>query len=100
MIHRILLSFLMLLCFSSAMAEKSNKDTAFANLYRHYFELYADSDEQAFYEASEKLKEYYLKYDKKDSYYKVFLNEILYDTEQGKTYRAIKKANAMLKEME
>ena len=100
MIRRILLSFLMLLCFSSAMAEKSKKDTAFANLYRHYFELYADSDEQAFYEASEKLKEYYLKYDKKDSYYKVFLNEILYDTEQGKTYRAIKKANAMLKEME
>ena len=82
------------------MAEKSKKDTAFANLYRHYFELYADSDEQAFYEASEKLKEYYLKYDKKDSYYKVFLNEILYDTEQGKTYRAIQKANAMLKEME
>ena len=100
MIHRILLFFLMLLCFSSAMAEKSNEDTAFANLYRHYFELYADSDEQAFYEASEKLKEYYLKYDKKDSYYKVFLNEILYDTEQGKTYRAIKKANAMLEEME
>jgi signal transduction histidine kinase len=98
--HRILLSFLMLLFFSSVMAEESRKDTAFANLYRHYFELYADSDEQAFYEASAKMKEYYLKYNKIDSYYKIYLNEILYDTEQGKTYRAIKKANAMLKEME
>ena len=98
--HRILLSFLMLLCFSSVVAEEGKKDTAFANLYRHYFELFANSDEQAFYEASAKLKEYYLKYNKIDSYYKVFLNEILYDTEQGKIYRAIKKANAMLEEME
>ena len=98
--HRILLSFLMLLCFSSVVAEEGKKDTAFANLYRHYFELFANSDEQAFYEASAKLKEYYLKYNKIDSYYKVFLNEILYDTEQGKIYRAIKKANTMLEEME
>ena len=98
--HRILLLSLVSLLFSSVMAEDIKKDTAFANLYRHYFELYTDSDEQAFYEASAKLKEYYLKYDKIDSYYKVYLNEILYDTEQGKTYRAIKKANTMLKEME
>lgn len=98
--HRILLLSLVSLLFSSVMAEDIKKDTAFVNLYRHYFELYTDSDEQAFYEASAKLKEYYLKYDKIDSYYKVYLNEILYDTEQGKTYRAIKKANTMLKEME
>lgn len=98
--HRILLLSLVCLLFSSVMAEDLKKDTAFANLYRHYFELYTDSNEQAFYEASAKLKEYYLKYDKIDSYYKVYLNEVLYDTEQGKTYRAIKKANTMLKEME
>ena len=67
--HRILLLSLVSLLFSSVMAEDLKKDTAFANLYRHYFELYADSNEQAFYEASAKLKEYYLKYDKKDSYY-------------------------------
>ena len=98
--YRILLLSLVFLLFSSVKAEDLKKDTAFANLYRHYFELYADSNEQAFYEASARLKEYYLKYDKIDSYYKVYLNEILYDTEQGKTYRAIKKANTMLKEME
>lgn len=98
--HRLLLSFLMLFVFSALWAEESQKDTAFTNLYRHYFELYADSDEQAFYEASVKMKEYYLEHNKRDSYYKILLNEILYDTEQGKTYRAIKKANAMLEEME
>ena len=30
----------------------------------------------------------------------MFLNEVLYDTEHGKTYRAIKKANSLLLEME
>ena len=45
------------------------------------------------------MKAHYLKKQNMDSYYKVFLNEILYDTEQGKTYRAIKKCSDMLQEM-
>ena len=97
--QRSLLFSLMLFLFTAAIAAKEQKDTAFANLYRRYFELYTDSDEAAFQDASEKLKEYYLKAQKIDSYYKVWLNEILYDTEQGKTYRAIKKANMMFEEM-
>ena len=98
--QRSLLFSLMLFLFVVAAAAKEQKDTAFANLYRRYFELYTDSDETAFQDASEKLKEYYLKAQKIDSYYKVWLNEVLYDTEHGKTYRAIKKANLMLEEME
>lgn len=94
-----LLLVLLLTLFTPAMAIEQ-KDTAFTNLYHRYFELYADSNETAFYEASDKLKEYYLKANNLDSYYKVLLNEILYDTEQGKTYRAIKKCGAMLEEME
>lgn len=94
-----LLLVLLLTLFTSAMAIEQ-KDTAFTNLYHRYFELYADSNETAFYEASDKLKEYYLKANNLDSYYKVLLNEILYDTEQGKAYRAIKKCGAMLEEME
>lgn len=89
-----LLLVLLLTLFTPAMAIEQ-KDTAFTNLYHRYFELYADSNETAFYEASDKLKEYYLKANNLDSYYKVLLNEILYDTEQGKAYRAIKKCGAM-----
>ena len=96
--YSLLLVFLLTL-FTPAMAIEQ-KDTAFTNLYHRYFELYADSNETAFYEASDKLKEYYLKANNLDSYYKVLLNEILYDTEQGKAYRAIKKCGAMLEEME
>ena len=93
-----LLSLMLLL--SIAATAKEQKDTAFANLYRKYFELYADSNEAAFYDASEKLKAYYLERNKQDSYYKVCLNEILYDTEHGKTYRAIKKCNSILNDVE
>ena len=90
----------LMLLLPSAMIAKEQKDTAFANLYRRYFQLYTDSDETAFYDVSTQLKEYYQKDNNMDSYYKVWLNEILYDTEQGKTYRAIKKCGAMLEEME
>ncbi len=88
---------LMLVLFTTTFAEE--KDTAFANLYHRYLELYTDSNEAAFYQATEQMKAHYLKKQNMDSYYKVFLNEILYDTEQGKTYRAIKKCSDMLQEM-
>ena len=98
--QRSFLFTLMLFLFTTAIAAKEQKDTAFANLYRQYLELYTDTNEIAFYDATKKLKEYYLNHQNNDSYYKVWLNEILYDTEQGKTYRAIKKANMMLEDME
>jgi signal transduction histidine kinase len=90
----------LLFLVSVGIAADEPKDTAFANLYRRYFQLYSDSNETAFYQATEQLKDYYLQHDNKDSYYKVYLNELLYDTEHGKTYRAIKKANMMLHDME
>ena len=96
--YRILLTSALLLLFTALMAD-APKDTAFAKLYQKYFQLYADTNEAAFYDASEQLKDYYLKARLKDSYYKVWLNEVLYDTEHGKTYRAIKKCNNMLQEM-
>lgn len=45
------------------------------------------------------MKAYYLDHNNLDSYYKVKINEALYDTEHGYTYRAIKKANNILDEM-
>ena len=96
--YKYLLTLLLLLLPFGTFA-KEPKDTAFANLYRRYLELYTDSNEAAFYQATEQMKAHYLKKQNMDSYYKVFLNEILYDTEQGKTYRAIKKCSDMLQEM-
>jgi signal transduction histidine kinase len=94
-----LLTLFILLLSLGTFAEEP-KDTAFANLYRRYLQLYSDSDETAFYDATEKMKAYYLEHNNSESYYKVWLNELLYDSEQGKSYRAIKKAGQMVKDME
>ena len=91
---------LLLLILPLGTFAKEPKDTAFANLYRRYLQLYSDSDETAFYDATEKMKAYYLEHNNSESYYKVWLNELLYDSEQGKSYRAIKKAGQMVKDME
>ena len=97
--YKYLILGIMLLLPSAAIA-KIEPDSAFKSLYRRYFELFSDSNEVAFFDASNQMKEYYLQHNHKDSYYKVCLNEILYDTERGKSYRAIKRASAMLKDME
>jgi signal transduction histidine kinase len=98
--HKSLFLLPLLLFFLTTAWAEEPEDTAFANLYRRYFQLFTDSDVAAFYDASEQLKAYYLERGNKDSYYKVFLNEVLFDTEHGMTYRAIKKANGMLQDME
>ena len=97
--YKYFLTLLLLLLPLDTFA-KEPKDTAFANLYRRYLQLYSDSDEAAFYDATEKMKAYYLEHNNSESYYKVWLNELLFDSEQGKSYRAIKKAGQMVKDME
>ena len=58
----------LLILLSLGTTAKEQEDTTFANLYRRYFQLYTDSNETAFFEVSEKLKEYYLKQGTNDSY--------------------------------
>ena len=97
--HRpLLLTFLLLLC--TACIAKEQKDTTLNKLYQRYYELYTDTNETAFYDASDQLKSHYLEAKDMSSYYKIWLNEILYDTQLGKTYRAIKKCSNMLETME
>ena len=64
--HRTLLTLALFLLFTPLMADVQ-KDTAFAKLYRTYFQLYADTNEAAFYDVSEQLKAYYLKAHLRDS---------------------------------
>ena len=86
--------------YNSVSAQTQEKDTAFQNLYKRYFQYYNENNADKFLEASEQMKEYYLKKGNKKSYYKIRLNEVLYDAENGKTYSAITKSNDILKEME
>lgn len=97
--RRTLLFSILMLLLTTATVAKEQSDTAFNNLYRRYFQLYTENNESLFYAAGEKMKEHYLENKDYDSYYKIALNEILFDTEQGKTYRAIKKSSSLLQEM-
>ena len=95
---------IIILCLTAGLspvrAASEQKDTAFRQLYQYYFQLYGQPDkEKEFFEASEKMKAYYLKNGNTTSYYKIRQNEVLYDTENGKIYRAITRANDMLEDM-
>lgn len=88
------------ICLLSCCPAKAQEDTAFNSLYQRYFRLYGSQDAEGFYKASQQMKDYYLQKGKTDSYYKIRLNEVLYEAEHGQTYTAIKKSDEILEEME
>ena len=84
--------------FPSFAEEK--KDTAFASLYERYMKAYNEpNSEKEFYQLSKQMMDHYLAEGAYESYYNVKLNESLYDAENGHSYNALKKANAMLEEI-
>ena len=99
--HKLFITLTTLLLATAALAAGDKQvDTAFHRLYQRYFHLYGEPDkEKEFFEASQQMKDYYLKHGNKDSYYKICQNEVLYDTENGRTFTAIKRANEILDEM-
>lgn len=99
MIRRIIiLSTTIFLALTISAGEKL--DSAFIALYRHYYQLYDTDSIDEFYKVSELIQQKHLKNGDMNDYYVVRQNEILYDAEHGEAYKAIKKANALLEEME
>lgn len=96
--RKLIICLTFILCPAFALCEEK-EDTAFNKLFERYYQLYQDSDEKAFYEASRQMMDYYQKQGNTQSYYKVMLNEVLYDSEHGQSYRAIKKAGELLEIM-
>lgn len=58
------------------------------------------NDERAFYEASDKYKDYQLKKNDLKGYYLSWKNEVLYDVNHNHFYRALRKTMAMQNDME
>ena len=100
--------YIVLLCIllPSAMKAQETKDTVYQKKYERYLQLYGGDDSQAFMEASKQLKDYFLHHSEKseekrlDAYYKLMMNEVLYELENGRSYSAIKLANAMRLDMD
>ena len=97
--YRLQLFTMTILLLSTPLHAKEQQDTAFNSLYKQYYELYEKEDEQKFQEVSDQMKDHYLKKGNKLSFYKMRVNEVLYDAEHGKSYRAIKKAHLMLEDI-
>lgn len=75
-------------------------DSVFQKLYNNFFSYYSDENkEKEFFETSEQLQQYFLDRGKKEAYYRVRFNEILYMTEHNHPYRAILHSNQMLEDM-
>ena len=97
--HRCITLLAVLLCSATLVAQQK-PDTAFQKLYQQYYQLYGTPDkEKEFFAASEQMQSYYLKNGKKLSYYKILQNEVLYDTENGHTYRALKRTYEIMDQM-
>lgn len=99
---RNLIAILLFFCGVSATYAQSlseQKDSAFQKLYREYLMLYSSDKEQEFLEASKEMRAYSLKFGNRVAYYKIWLNEVLFDAEHNKSFRAIEKANRMLEDM-
>lgn len=93
----------LLLCFivqEAAVAVEINNEN-FDEQYKEYLKLYSDDADKskAFYAKSNELKHYYREKKNPHSYYSICMNEALYETEHGKPYNAVQKANDMLEEM-
>lgn len=90
----------MLLLPSSVMlAQEEITDPAFLAMYSRFLKLYDSEDTQKYQAVSDSIKNYYLERNNLESYFKMHLNDVMYETSNGKAYSAIKKANAMLEEM-
>lgn len=98
----ILLLIILSLCGSiTTQASRHSQDSAYVKMTIHYFDLYQQGkDEKAYYKAAQQMKDYLLAHNDKERYYIIRSHEVIFDANLGKTYRALQKVNAILKDIE
>ena len=96
--RKIVILFAMLLSVLGVSA-REQADTLLLNLTRQFYQLLDTDQKEKFYEVSEQLQQMFLEKGDWINYYTIRQNEIVYDTNHGDAYKAIKKANDMLEDM-
>lgn len=85
----------------SCRAEDYSNDSAYQKLYQRFIELYGKEEvDTAFYIVGEELSNFYKDHNDLKRYYATQLNICLYDTDRDQPFKALKRANEMLEEME
>ena len=99
----IITSIIMVIFMIPLEAQSGDKvldSVAYNQLFKHYADLYQSFNRKdEFYEASAKLQDYYRQINDIEQYYKIRLNEVMYETNRNSPYQAIKKANKMMEDM-
>lgn len=100
--RNLLLLIILSLCGSiTTQASRHSQDTAYVKMTLHYFDLYQKGkDEKAYYNAAKQMKDYLLDHNDKELYYTIRSQEVIFDANLGKTYRALQKVNTILKDIE
>lgn len=97
-------AYSILLCFiialSCALPYPARAIDDFDKTYREYLNLYASQgkDEQ-FYALSQQIKQHYLERGEMSDYYRIEVNEAMYDSEHHSHYQAIRKMVELLNKM-
>ena len=100
--RNLLLLIILSLCGSiTTQASHHSQDTAYVKMTLHYFDLYQKGkDETEYYKAAKQMKDYLLDHNDKELYYTIRSQEVIFDANLGKTYRALQKVNTILKDIE
>lgn len=94
----ILLLVVLMVCPTLLHAEDSQQLIA---LQKEFLRLYrTEGHDEEFYRVAEELSQYYKDHNQLNRYYTTQLNICLYDTENDQPYKALKRANNMMEEME
>ena len=92
--------FVCLVCFPVAVAGKVVDSVALKKMTTDYYQSYESAEkEEDFYKISNQLLDFYKTNGDTRNYFRIRLNEVLFDAEHNRPYRAIRKANKMTDEM-
>ena len=75
-------------------------DSVVLELTRQCYHLFDTDSSDAFFATTKKLKQIYMERGQMDSYYVIRHNEILYESDHGQPYQAIKEAEKLKEELE
>ena len=98
--HIFAILFLILTCLPMSEVRAQAKDDSVGKLLQRVRVTFNQNNEQEFYEAIGKYRDYLLKSDDLSGFYLSWKNEVLYDVNHNHFYRALRKTMIMQRDME
>ena len=98
--HIIYIFILVIICLTAPQIQAQTKDDSIEHLLQRVRVTFNQNNEQEFYDAIYKYRNYLLKEDDLSGFYLSWKNEVLYDVNHNHFYRALRKTMAMQNDME